>query len=363
MRKSEFGIGVDSEFRIPNSELTWRSYNCPVRPVVCLILLLLVASPPIAQETKAPATFGEWLVELRAEAIARGISAATVEKALGELEPLPVVLERDRGQAEHVFSVDHYITRRLTRSVVRTARRMATAHDRTLRRVSARYEVPRGILVAIWGLESNFGRFSGVRPTIQALATLAFDDRRAALFRSELFYALQILDRGDVELERLQGSWAGAMGQPQFLPSSYLQYAVDFDEDGRADIWRSQADVFASIANYLNARGWAGNERWGREVRVSARVRTRIESEVAKRKEGCRAVREMSEPLPLARWRALGVTLSGGKPLPRADVNASLVDAGRRAFLVYRNYHALLEYNCAHAYALSVALLADRVGR
>jgi len=332
-----------------------------MRPAACLLVLACLTTAGVAQEPTEPRTFDDFLVELRAEALKRGISAATVEKALTGVEPLPVVLERDRGQAEHVVTPDQYIKRRLTPALVRTARKMATAHKTVLQRVSARYDVPRGIVLAIWGLESNFGRFSGVRPIVQALATLAYDNRRAALFRSELFYALQILDRGDIELERLKGSWAGAMGQPQFLPSSYLQYAVDFDDDGRADIWRSQPDVFASIANYLQARGWAGDERWGREVRVTKAVQQRIENQVPQRKEGCRAVREMTEPLPLARWRALGVTLAGGRRLPNADLNASLVDAGRRHFLVYRNYHALLEYNCAHAYALSVALLADRI--
>jgi membrane-bound lytic murein transglycosylase B len=333
-----------------------------VRPFLFLVLFVLLSAAPHAQETETTPTFDDFLAGLRAEALQRGISAATVEKALSDVHPLPVVLERDRGQAEHVFTPDQYIKRRLTPAVIRTARRLATTHKSLLQRVAVRYKVPRGIVLAIWGLESNFGRFSGVRPTIQALATLAFDNRRAALFRSELFYALQILDRGDIELERLKGSWAGAMGQPQFLPSSYLQHAVDFDEDGRADIWRSQADVFASIANYVKARGWAGDERWGREVKVSKSVQRRVENEVPMRKEGCRAVREMTEPLPLARWRALGVAQVNGKPLPKADLNASLVGAGRRTFLVYRNYHALLEYNCAHAYALSVALLADRIG-
>ena len=326
-----------------------------------LLCLVVVTVPVAAQDNTDGRTFEQFLVELRAEALQRGISAATVDKALANVEPLPVVLERDRGQAEHIQPIDRYLKGKLTPAMVRMARRMATTHGAVLRRVSAKYEVPPGIVLAVWGIESNFGRFSGVRPTIQALATLAFDNRRAALFRSELFYALQILDRGDIELDRLKGSWAGAMGQPQFLPSSYLQYAVDFDEDGRPDIWRSHADVFASIANYLQGRGWSAGERWGREVKVTPAAARRIADEIPMRREGCRAVREMTEPLPLTRWRALGVASVGGGRLPAAELNASLVDAGKRKFLVYRNYHALLEYNCAHAYALSVALLGDRI--
>jgi membrane-bound lytic murein transglycosylase B len=226
--------------------------------------------------------------------------------------------------------------------------------------VSKRYGVAPQILVAVWGLESNFGRFAGVRPTIPTLATLAYDPRRSALFRAELFNALEILNRGDIELTRLKGSWAGALGQPQFLPSSYLQYAQDFDDDGRRDIWASMPDVFASIAYYLQQHGWTDGVRWGREVRITPAARDAA-LELPRRDTGCRAVRLMTDPRPLHEWMPLGFRTMSRAPLPNSVVPASLVIAGARSFLVYANYEALLGYNCAHSYALSVGLLADRL--
>jgi membrane-bound lytic murein transglycosylase B len=306
-----------------------------------------------------PPPFDVWLAELRAEASARGISEAVLEEALGGLEPAPQILERDRTQAEFVLDVEAYLKRRLTRPTVRTAQREYSHHRTLLARVAKRYGVPSRILVSVWGLESNFGRFAGVRPTIQTLATLAYDQRRGVMFRNELLSALQIVERGDIDVPRLKGSWAGALGQPQFMPSSYLEYAQDFDGDGKRDIWSSPPDVFASIAFYLRQHGWDGTS-WGREVRIPAAARAKVEA-VPLRVEGCRAERDMSDPKPLSEWRRLGLRTPGGTALPVAATPASLVKAGRRNFLVYANYEALLGYNCAHTYALSVALLSDRL--
>ncbi|MBE3072927.1 MAG: lytic murein transglycosylase [Acidobacteria bacterium] len=306
--------------------------------------------------------FAAWLAELRNEAVAKGISPAAVEQALTSIERLPVVIERDRTQAELVLRLDQYLARRVSRKTIKSAREMAARHRTLLARVGAKYGVPPRIIVAVWGLESNFGQFTGVRPTIAALATLAYDTRRPAFFRGELFDALRILDRQDIDIASMKGSWAGAMGQPQFMPSSYLKYAEDFDGDGRRDIWASLADVFASVANYLKAHGWTSSRTWGREVRVSAAAAKRIATAVGPRTAGCDASGRATELLPLARWQELGVRLPGNKPLPRADLNASLVKAGSRSFLVYENYEVVLAYNCAHAYALSVGLLADRIG-
>jgi membrane-bound lytic murein transglycosylase B len=320
-------------------------------------------SPAQSPVQASDPAFAAWLAELRQEALLKGITPATVEKALTGVEPLPVVVERDRTQTELVLTLDQYLDRRLTRRTVSTAREMATRHAPLLRRVAARYGVPPRFVIAVWGLESNFGKFTGVRPTIAALATLAFDPRRAEYFRAELFDALKILDRGDIELDRMKGSWAGAMGQPQFMPSSYLKFAEDFDDDGRRDIWGSAADVFASIASYLKAHGWSASEAWGREVRVSRSAAGRVDKAAPLRTTGCDAARQMTQSLPLARWRELGVRLPGNKPLPKGNLDASLVHAGSRDFLVHANYDAILDYNCAHAYALAVGLLADRIGR
>ena len=306
-------------------------------------------------------TFGEWLLALRAEASAQGISDSTLDAALNGLEPVPVVIERDRSQAELVLTLDQYLERRLTPKMIKTARAMGKEHRDVLKRVSAKYGVPPGILVAVWGLESNFGRFSGVRPTIATLATLAYDRRRATLFRQELLAALHILDSGDVSVDRMRGSWAGALGQPQFMPSSFLQFAQDFDGDGRRDIWTSLPDVFASIANYLTEHGWSKGQTWGREVKVPPAVLQRLDKLAPLQTEGCLAQRQMSVPLPLTEWRKLGVTQTSGRRLPSSDINASIVRAGKRQFLLYPNYQAILAYNCVHAYGLSVALLSDKV--
>lgn len=325
-----------------------------------LLSLLVAAGGAQDQNAPAPPSFFEWLEGVRREALTRGISQATVDAALILEEPLPVVLERDRTQAETVLPLETYIERRVTAAVVRTGRQMRARHRDLLDRAAREFGVPASVIVAIWGLESNYGRFTGTRPTIASLATLAWDPRRAAFFRQELFNALEIVDRGDIELPRLRGSWAGAMGQPQFMPSSYLQYAVDFDQDGRRDIWRSHADIFASVANYLKGYGWLDGFRWGREVFVPPEAQPAIGA-LARREGTCSARRDMTTRLPLNEWRRLGLNAAGGGALPAADIQASLVSGATRHFLVYDNYDVILSYNCAHAYALSVALLSERL--
>ena len=317
-------------------------------------------------------SFAEWLAGVRAEALSRGIRQDVVDQALNQIdEPLPVVIERDRTQAENVLSLEQYLRRRLTPKMVTRGREMFARHHTMLEEIGSRYGVSPPVIVGVWGLESNFGGFSGVRPTIAALATLAWDPRRSELFRGELFNALEILNRGDIEFSRMRGSWAGAMGQAQFMPSSYLKFAEDFDGDGRRDIWSSPPDVFASIANFLKGHGWTAGESWGREVKVSDDAARRITAEVDKRQGTCVATRDMTVALPMKRWQQLGVRLPTGAPLPasREDAGgpgpsdtAALVSGATRHFLVNGNYDALLEYNCAHSYAISVGLLADRIG-
>jgi membrane-bound lytic murein transglycosylase B len=326
--------------------------------VVGLAVLFAQQLPPAA--SAAQPSFEEWLSGVRAEALTRGIREATLDAALTGLEPVPTVIQRDRTQAEIVQTLDHYLAQRLSKKVVLTAQTMRKTHAAVLKEVSEKYGVPPGVLVAIWGLESNFGRFSGVRPTIATLATLAYDPRRSTMFREELVDALKILDSGDVEPSAMRGSWAGALGQPQFMPSSFLLYAQDFDGDGKRDIWKSTPDVFASIANYLAAHGWNKDQTWGREVRVTRAVLDSLPEAAPLQTEGCLARRQMTVPLPVSAWRKLGVKTVAGGPLPAADIEASLVSGVKRHFLVYPNYQAILDYNCVHAYGLSVGLLGDR---
>jgi peptidoglycan lytic transglycosylase B len=330
---------------------------------IVLSLQTIVAAQdpaPIAPVPALPPPFGVWLAEVRAEAESRGIRPEILDRALAGLAPVAQILERDRSQAEFTLDLDTYLKRRLTVSTVRTARAMYERHRKLAERIGKTYGVDPRLLISVWGLESNFGRFAGVRPTVPTLATLAYDPRRGAMFRTELFNALEILNRGDIELEQLKGSWAGALGQPQFMPSSYLRYAQDFDGDGRRDIWTSQADVFASIAFYLQQHNWKSGVTWGREVIVPAGIGGQLD-ELPRRAEGCRARRAMTLQQPLEAWRTLGLRTVAKEPLPRAALSASLIRDGKRAFLVYDNYEALLDYNCAHTYALSVGLLADRL--
>ena len=321
-------------------------------------MALAVAASAAAQDS--PPSFETWLAELRTEALTRGIKQEILDAALADIQPVEQILDRDRTQAEFTLDLTSYLKRRLTRTTLRTAQRMHDEHRALLESIGKKYSVQPRIITAVWGLESNFGRFAGVRPTIPALATLAYDPRRGALFRTELFSALEILNRGDIELANLKGSWAGALGQPQFMPSTYLKFSQDFDGDGRRDIWTSLGDVFASVAFYLREHGWSEKSTWGREVRVPKPSRAAI-FKLPRRDTGCRAERALTRPMPIERWRKLGVKTMANRPLPGSGLDASLVTDGARFFLVYQNYDALLAYNCATSYAISVAMLSDRL--
>lgn len=308
-----------------------------------------------------PPPFGDWLEALLAEARERGYSERVLKETLSGVEPIERVIQSDRSQAELTPGFEHYLSSRVTRTVMRRGRDLGRQHRTLLQRISAKYGVQPRFLLAIWGIETRYGRVTGRVPIFQALTTLAWEPRRADFFRRELFDALTIVSSGYIKADRMKGSWAGAMGQPQFMPSSYLKHAVDFDGDGDRDIWSSTGDALASIASYLKAYGWQSETTWGREVRVSAAARERIEATVPMRPTGCYAIRNMTERIPLSRWQELGITRADGGPLPKANLSAGLVKTDTRQFLVYDNYDAILGYNCAHYYALSVALLADRL--
>ena len=323
-----------------------------------------VAAPPGPAPdapVEAPQPFDAWLDGFIREAEARGYSSDLLAETLAGIEPLHRVVASDRSQAELIVGFERYLGSRLTPTVIRRGRELAREHRTMLASIERKYDVQRRFMLSIWGMETRFGRVTGRTPIFQALATLAWEPRRAEFFRGQLFDALSIVDKGYIDAKSMTGSWAGAMGQPQFMPSSYLQYAVDHDGDGRRDIWRSTPDALASIANYLKGWGWTGDETWGREVQLSRAVREKIDAAIPLRTEGCYAMRNMTERRPLDEWSRLGVRLKGGAPLPRADVEAGLVETDQHSFLVYSNYDALLRYNCAHYYALSVALLSDRL--
>jgi membrane-bound lytic murein transglycosylase B len=330
--------------------------------ICCALVMWLPASAGRAAQDPAAERppFDEWLRQVVRDAKSE-FSDDLVNRTLVGLEPLERVIREDRSQAELVVGFDRYYRSRVNARVVRRGREMARQHRTLLSRIENQYDVQRRFLLAIWGIETQYGRVMGRTPVFQALATLAWEGRREQFFKGELFDALRMVSRGHIDAPTMTGSWAGAMGHPQFMPSSYLKFAEDWDKDGRRDIWRSTGDALASIANYLQEYGWTDEETWGREVRISAAARERIDKETEKRTQGCFAIRNMTERIPLERWSEMGVRRVDGGPLPSADIDAGLVQTDARSFLVYKNYDAILAYNCAHYYALTVALLADQI--
>jgi membrane-bound lytic murein transglycosylase B len=315
-------------------------------------LAALAATCRGGASSAADLDFQTWLKALRKEALERGIPASVLDQGLADAAPIPRVLELDRRQPETTITFDDYIARVVNNARVESGRARLQEHREVLGRVAQTYNVQPRFIVALWGIETDFGRITGNFLVIHALATLAYDGRRSAFFRDELFKALTIVARGNVAAQEMRGSWAGAMGQSQFMPSSYLAYAVDFDGDGRADIWNTRADVFASAANYLAKSGWRGDETWGRQVQLPAGFdRTLIDHTKLQK--------------PLAEWQRLGVRKSDGGDLPAREVNASLVQPGGAdgpSFLIYNNYRVLLRWNRSLYFATAVGFLADRFG-
>ncbi|TAD88466.1 MAG: lytic murein transglycosylase [Alphaproteobacteria bacterium] len=303
------------------------------------------AEPPGAPP---PQAFRTWLEAFRAEALRAGIRRETVERSLSGLAPIQRVIELDRAQPERTQTFEQYITRVINDVRINRARDLRRQHDGVLRQVAQRFGVPPRFVIALWGLESDFGRITGNFPIIAALATLAWEGRRAQLFRSELLEALRVVDSGAITAEAWRGSWAGASGQSQFMPSSYRRFAVDFNGDGRADIWSNEADVFASIANYLGRSGWNARQTWGHAVSLSQPIpqdRTGID------------IRR-----PVGEWLRNGVRFTGAAGDPALE--ASLVrpgGVGGRAWLVYGNYRVVMQWNRSTFFATSVGLLADHI--
>jgi membrane-bound lytic murein transglycosylase B len=332
--------------------------------VIGILIALVVAAIAMPARAASP-EFEAFLQGVRSDALAQGISAATLDRALTGIEPIERIIQRDRSQAEFTLTLDSYMSRVVTPQNIERGRTMAQRHRDLLSRVAAAYHVQPRFILAIWGLETRFGTVETSTPVIPALVTLAFDTRRPAYFRVQLIAALKMVDKGYIDLATMTGSWAGAMGQVQFMPDSYLNFAVDFDGDGHRDIWHSTADVFASIANYLAANGWSDDLTWGREVRIPRGLSDRLADLRDPDARGCRAARELTAPKTLPEWESLGVRRADGGPLPPRAIPAQLVTlggAGGQSFAVYKNYKSILAYNCAHLYAITVGTLADRIG-
>ncbi|HLY54306.1 MAG TPA: lytic murein transglycosylase [Stellaceae bacterium] len=295
-------------------------------------------------------SFADWLQQFRRDAAAAGIREATLAAALDGIQPIQRVLDLDQHQPESTITFAQYIDRQITPKRVEAGRQRLADNHALLAEIGAHYEVQPRFIVALWGLETDFGAVTGNFPIVAALATLAWSSSRPDLFRSELMAALKILDKGAIQPAELRGSWAGAMGQTQFMPSSYLKYAVDYRNKGRADIWQDRADVFASIANYLSREGWNGDFTWGREVRLpSGFAPDLLGGKVLK---------------PVDAWQGLGVRRADGGNLPHAALQAGIVQPGGAdgpTLMTYGNYRVIMKWNRSTYFATSVSYLADRI--
>ena len=317
-----------------------------------LISALIVSQAVSGQE------FREYLAEVRLTAIESGIGARTIDTAFFNLKPDERVIGFDRRQPEFVQTFEEYLAARVSDIRMREARRFFNKYAALLSQVEREYQVDAAYIVAIWGLETSFGKYQGKYKVIRSLATLGHDPRRSAFFTKELMYALKILDEQHIAADDFVGAWAGAMGQPQFMPGSFLKYAVDQDGDGRKDIWHSRADVFASIANYLQKAGWRFGQGWGKVTeRTGGDWRGIANSQPD---PSCRALRYHTKKFSRDFWASAGFDVAG----LRSELDYSLLlpqSEDRSNYLVGGNFRAILRYNCANKYAVSVGILADHI--
>jgi len=309
-------------------------------------LLLLAATPAMAND----APFGVWLLELREEAIAKGISKETVDVALATTAPVEGIIALDRKQPEGTKTLTEYLENVINLSRIEEGKRQLADHLETLNRIENKYGVDKEVIVALWGIETSYGENTGNYSVVDALATLAYDGRRSEYFRGELLNALRIIDAGHIAAEDMSGSWAGAMGQCQFMPTSFLKYAVDDNKDGRRDIWNTPEDVFASIAHYLKSEGWEKGQALAMPVLLPENFDPKL-TEIALTKTA-------------KEWSALGVTYNDGSPLPGGDDKpASVILVGKNAdavpYIVYNNYKTILKWNRSRYFATAVDMLSE----
>lgn len=329
------------------------SHKRPLSVVALALGLFLSPAQPAFSEdlTVDPASFAQWVEGFKADAAKKGISQQTISTAFDKIEPVKRVLELDRKQPEFTLTFWKYLDGRVNDKRIKRGRSLLKKHAKLLASVEKKYGVQPRFLVAFWGLETNFGDYTGVFPLIPALATLAHDKRRSKFFTAELIDALKVMDRGDFTPD-IKASWAGAMGQCQFIPSTYLRFATDFDGDGKRDLWGSLPDVFGSSANYLSKSGWQGDKTWGREVTLPKDFDLTL------------AGLGRTQAKTLAEWQKLGLRRMNGKALPSVDLKAHLIlPAGYQGpkFLVYQNFRSILIWNRSLLYAVAVGHLADRL--
>ena len=315
---------------------------------------LLLIGLALPQAAMAEQSFDDWLKDLRIEAADKGISTATLDEALTGIKPIPRVIELDRKQPEFTLTFQEYLDRVVPVSRQKRAQARFETHQELLKEIGDKYGVQPRFVVALWGIETDFGRVTGGFDVIPALASLAYDGRRSKFFRKELFHALQIIEEGHIAAKDMKGSWAGAMGQSQFMPSSFNRYAQDYDGDGRQDIWTTQADVFASASNYLKRVGWRNDMTWGRKVTLPQSGEASPDNAMA--------LHDAKTWKGLNTWAELGIKTEDGQELPSRNLEARLVMPGGAegpAYLVYKNYEAILKWNRSNYFAIAVGTLSD----
>ncbi len=298
--------------------------------------------------------FAQWVQQFKVEASGQGISQSVLDQAFKGVYPDETIIRLDRKQPEGSMTLSQYLTKVVNQSRANQGKRKYQEYRSLLNEIGQRYGVQPRFIIALWGIETSYGQVTGGFNIVEALATLAYDGRRADFFRKELMEAMKILQQGHIGVAQFKGSWAGAMGQSQFMPSTFMGYAQDYNGDGHKNIWTDQADVFASIANYLSQLGWNDKVNWGREVRVP---------------EGFnRAEADLTIKKSVAEWAAMGVTKLDGSTLPNElEIQGSVVfpdgdKGGNRSFLVYENFDYILQWNRSKYFGTAVGTLADMIG-
>ncbi|WP_062568055.1 lytic murein transglycosylase [Pseudoalteromonas arabiensis] len=332
---------------------------------LAVVLLSASLSTSVLAEEKTQADFDVYVAALKNEATEKGYDQALIEQAFATAKFKKKVISADKNQPEVKETLETYLPKRVPQWKIDRARKLYKENQEVLEKVAKEYGVQARFIVALWGLESNFGKIQGGHSVIASLVTLAFDGRRETMYKNQLWAALDILKEGHITLDKFKGSWAGAMGQTQFMPTSFNAYAVDYNGDGRKDIWTTEEDAFASIANYLKQAGWNDDLTWGRQVKLPEGFdNANILKRGTKTRSQWLEYWKDSER-SLADWQAIGVRKMDGSDLPNVDVTAAMVmpdDVNGRMYLAYDNYKALMHWNRSYYFATSVGYLSDRIG-
>ncbi|GAC31589.1 lytic murein transglycosylase [Paraglaciecola polaris] len=313
---------------------------------------LLFSHAVLAEQEKSQIGFEAYVTDFKVEALEKGYPTPFLDRVFSGATFRQRVVTADKNQPERKITLDTYLATRVPDWKVQQAVALYQEHKEVLAQIENKFAVQARYIVALWGNESNFGKITGNYPVISSLATMAYEGRRETFFRKQLYAALDILQQEHISQDEFLGSWAGAMGQSQFMPTSFLHYAYDFDGDGKKDIWGNPSDVFASIANFLKSEGWDNKATWGRQVKLKKGFDFSLAG-LAQNK-----MRSLSD------WQAQGVRRYDGSPLPSVDIKASLImpDGEKgRIYLVYDNFHTLLGWNRSSYFAVAVSYLADRI--